>query len=522
MHRSLGVHLSFVRSCTMDAWSDREMEIMRVGGNKAMRDFFTQQNFPKSLSIEQKYHSEAAALYRERIKALADGADARTLKSIPIIGYTEAGSAGSSATTSSASAGMASMGSKPSRSDSFGSSSNGSRQDSWGSSGGGGESGGSYGGGSYGGSSGSGSKMQGFGSNGQSYGSHVGSDSSSADFFNTLSSSFFSAAKYTQQAVANTAAVVGPKLSQAGASLKARAGETSAELGKADIVQTAAAKTAQGWNSITSFVSGVVTGGTTGTEPIPKPGKYQSFGSDNMDADGNLRPNPPPTAAASASSSDSSDYSNGSQGLFGISRPESIGTGKKYDSIGSDAFQGFDDDEEQSQYKPAASMSTRNHQKSPNANKTMTKKSILAQAMEDNETTSKDDADDGWGWNDNTTTTNNTTAKPTSPTSFSSSTSPRAPSSSTSPTSPHSHSSGNSRKTSDVDDHAPPTKQLRGMKLTNNTAPTTTPTNNTQPITASSSSLSTASKKKTSILAQIHDDDDVDGKKDDFEGFDDW
>lgn len=30
IHRSLGVHLSFVRSCTMDAWSDRELEIMRV------------------------------------------------------------------------------------------------------------------------------------------------------------------------------------------------------------------------------------------------------------------------------------------------------------------------------------------------------------------------------------------------------------------------------------------------------------------------------------------------------------
>lgn len=30
IHRSLGVHISFVRSCTMDAWSDKEMEIMRV------------------------------------------------------------------------------------------------------------------------------------------------------------------------------------------------------------------------------------------------------------------------------------------------------------------------------------------------------------------------------------------------------------------------------------------------------------------------------------------------------------
>ena len=54
-----------------------------------MRDFFAEQQFPKSLSIEQKYNSDAAAAYRERVKALADGAAPDSLKPIPFIGYRE-------------------------------------------------------------------------------------------------------------------------------------------------------------------------------------------------------------------------------------------------------------------------------------------------------------------------------------------------------------------------------------------------------------------------------------------------
>ncbi|KAK9500803.1 hypothetical protein O3M35_001997 [Rhynocoris fuscipes] len=75
-HRGLGVHLSFVRSITMDKWKDLELEKMKVGGNRKAREFFdSQDDWDDTLSIQQKYNSKAAALYRDKISALAQGKD---------------------------------------------------------------------------------------------------------------------------------------------------------------------------------------------------------------------------------------------------------------------------------------------------------------------------------------------------------------------------------------------------------------------------------------------------------------
>ena len=65
MHRSLGVHLSFVRSVTMDSWSAAQMKMMQLGGNKALIDFFKKHGV-NDLSIPEKYDTPAAELYRER------------------------------------------------------------------------------------------------------------------------------------------------------------------------------------------------------------------------------------------------------------------------------------------------------------------------------------------------------------------------------------------------------------------------------------------------------------------------
>ncbi|TKR65264.1 hypothetical protein L596_025691 [Steinernema carpocapsae] len=74
LHRGLGVHVSFVRSVTMDKWKDKELEKMKVGGNKKAKDFFeSQQDFQMNWTLQQKYNSRAAALLRDKVSSEAEG-----------------------------------------------------------------------------------------------------------------------------------------------------------------------------------------------------------------------------------------------------------------------------------------------------------------------------------------------------------------------------------------------------------------------------------------------------------------
>jgi len=72
-HRGLGVHISFVRSITMDSWSPQQLEKMRAGGNTRLKNFLRSQNFPHNLSTKEKFDNEAMEKYRERLAALAKG-----------------------------------------------------------------------------------------------------------------------------------------------------------------------------------------------------------------------------------------------------------------------------------------------------------------------------------------------------------------------------------------------------------------------------------------------------------------
>lgn len=73
-HRGLGVHLSFVRSVSMDKWKDMELEKMKAGGNRKARLFFeSQDDYHEGMSIQEKYNSRAAALYRDKISTEAQG-----------------------------------------------------------------------------------------------------------------------------------------------------------------------------------------------------------------------------------------------------------------------------------------------------------------------------------------------------------------------------------------------------------------------------------------------------------------
>jgi len=73
VHRGLGVHISFVRSITMDSWSDKQIRSMRLGGNQKLLDWFAEKGVPAGADIKTKYHTPAAELYRLRLAAMRDG-----------------------------------------------------------------------------------------------------------------------------------------------------------------------------------------------------------------------------------------------------------------------------------------------------------------------------------------------------------------------------------------------------------------------------------------------------------------
>ncbi|XP_021750745.1 ADP-ribosylation factor GTPase-activating protein AGD7-like [Chenopodium quinoa] len=81
-HRGLGVHISFVRSVTMDSWSEIQLKKMEAGGNDKLNMFLQQYGIPKETDIVAKYNSNAASVYREKVSALAEG---RSWRDPPVV-----------------------------------------------------------------------------------------------------------------------------------------------------------------------------------------------------------------------------------------------------------------------------------------------------------------------------------------------------------------------------------------------------------------------------------------------------
>ncbi|XP_004300238.1 PREDICTED: probable ADP-ribosylation factor GTPase-activating protein AGD8 [Fragaria vesca subsp. vesca] len=65
VHRSLGVHISFVRSTNLDSWTPEQLRTMTFGGNNRAQVFFKQHGWTDGGKIEAKYTSRAAELYRQ-------------------------------------------------------------------------------------------------------------------------------------------------------------------------------------------------------------------------------------------------------------------------------------------------------------------------------------------------------------------------------------------------------------------------------------------------------------------------
>jgi len=73
IHRSLGVHISFVRSIAMDSWTEKQLLAMTKGGNKKSNDYLKSKGINPDTPVKAKYESEVAQLYKERLKARVEG-----------------------------------------------------------------------------------------------------------------------------------------------------------------------------------------------------------------------------------------------------------------------------------------------------------------------------------------------------------------------------------------------------------------------------------------------------------------
>ena len=72
-HRGYGVNISFIRSMTLDSWNDNQINLMKIGGNKNLRELLEVYNIDKN-KIDKNilYNSKIMDFYRKYLKNKAN------------------------------------------------------------------------------------------------------------------------------------------------------------------------------------------------------------------------------------------------------------------------------------------------------------------------------------------------------------------------------------------------------------------------------------------------------------------
>ncbi|RCK60886.1 ADP-ribosylation factor GTPase-activating protein GCS1 [Candida viswanathii] len=73
VHRGLGVHISFVRSITMDQFKPEETLRMEIGGNERLKSYFVSNGVDLNLPPKKKYDNYVAEDYKELLTSEVEG-----------------------------------------------------------------------------------------------------------------------------------------------------------------------------------------------------------------------------------------------------------------------------------------------------------------------------------------------------------------------------------------------------------------------------------------------------------------
>lgn len=72
----MGVQKSFVRSTALDSWTDAQLKMMSLGGNRKLKEYFKSYDLDEE-SILTRLGTNAAVFYREGLKCWAEEKELR-------------------------------------------------------------------------------------------------------------------------------------------------------------------------------------------------------------------------------------------------------------------------------------------------------------------------------------------------------------------------------------------------------------------------------------------------------------